>query len=132
MGEGEGEAAGRGGLGKACSRCGRWLPLGWYCRNGSGRVRSECRECRRASKVESGARRRVREAAGRARVTQGQIDALGERQGWRCGCGCGRVIRWEYHVDHRVPLSRGGRHEIGNLRLLAPICNLRLGNSMRY
>ena len=66
------------------------------------------------------------------RVTQRDIEAIGEAQGWRCACGCGRVVRWEYHVDHRRPLSRGGEHRKENLRLLAPICNLRLGNSMRY
>jgi 5-methylcytosine-specific restriction endonuclease McrA len=113
--------------------CGQWRPLGWYVKNGSGRLRSRCRECLRVKRVRDGAVRRQRlKSAVRERVTQADLNELGDRQGWRCACGCGRVIRYEYHVDHRVPLSRGGVHVRSNLRLLAPVCNLKLGNSMRY
>lgn len=38
-----------------------------------------------------------------------------------CGCGCKR----KYHVDHYVPLSKGGKHEIANLVIACPTCNLR-------
>jgi 5-methylcytosine-specific restriction endonuclease McrA len=29
----------------------------------------------------------------------------------------------KYHVDHYVPLARGGKHEEENLRLACPLCN---------
>jgi 5-methylcytosine-specific restriction endonuclease McrA len=62
------------------------------------------------------------------RITAADLRLIGERQGWRCGCGCGRVIRHEYHVDHKVALSRGGAHVRANLQLLAAICNLKKGS----
>ncbi len=30
-----------------------------------------------------------------------------------------------YHIDHYVPLSRGGKHEVSNLVISCPTCNLR-------
>ena len=74
------------------------------------------------------ARRAVLEESGAGRVTDEDIRRIGERQGWLCGCGCGRGIRHEYHVDHVRALSRGGVHDRSNIQLLAPICNLRKGN----
>lgn len=112
---------------KVCSRCGEVRPLGWYVRKGSGRLRSECRECGKAQGVQRAARRRARLAVGHERVTDADIRGLGERQGWRCACGCGRPIRDQFHVDHRVALARGGAHRIDNLQLLAPVCNLKKG-----
>jgi 5-methylcytosine-specific restriction endonuclease McrA len=38
-----------------------------------------------------------------------------------CGCGCKR----NYHVDHYVPLSKGGKHELANLVIACGPCNLR-------
>jgi 5-methylcytosine-specific restriction endonuclease McrA len=37
-----------------------------------------------------------------------------------CGVRCARA----YHVDHYIPLSRGGLHEISNLVIACPRCNL--------
>jgi 5-methylcytosine-specific restriction endonuclease McrA len=38
-----------------------------------------------------------------------------------CKAKCAR----HYHVDHYVPLAKGGKHEIGNLVISCPTCNLR-------
>ncbi|RQR87712.1 HNH endonuclease [Burkholderia sp. Bp9010] len=38
-----------------------------------------------------------------------------------CGAKCGR----KYHVDHYNPLSKGGKHEVSNLVIACPTCNLR-------
>ena len=57
------------------------------------------------------------------RVSLGEIEGIGERQWWRCRV-CGSSIRHGWHVDHVRALARGGRHEVGNLQLLCPRCNL--------
>jgi len=113
---------------RLCSQCGQVRPLGWFCKNGAARLASACRECRRAKKSRDAAARRARIRGARpGRVTARDIEAIGARQGWRCACGCGRVIRWEYHVDHVRALARGGEHRVENLALMAPVCNLRKG-----
>jgi len=38
-----------------------------------------------------------------------------------CGGKCSR----NYHVDHYIPLSRGGKHEVSNLVIACQTCNLR-------
>lgn len=41
-----------------------------------------------------------------------------------CGEGCARG----YHVDHYIPLSKGGAHRPDNLRIACAECNLRKSN----
>ena len=38
---------------------------------------------------------------------------------------CGKWIVGKYHVDHRVPIARGGSNGPGNLVISCPTCNLR-------
>ena len=39
-------------------------------------------------------------------------------------CGiCGLLVEDKYHLDHIIPLSRGGKHEVSNLQLAHPFCN---------
>lgn len=38
---------------------------------------------------------------------------------------CGKQIKGKYHVDHRVPIARGGSNDPGNLVISCPTCNLR-------
>lgn len=40
---------------------------------------------------------------------------------------CGEMIDGSWHLDHVVPLSRGGRHEEENLRPSHPRCNIGKG-----
>ncbi len=72
-------------------------------------------------------RRERLKAQREGKITAEDIRRIGEAQGWRCACGCGRVVRWQYHVDHVRALSKGGVHGVRNLRLLAPVCNLKKG-----
>lgn len=43
-----------------------------------------------------------------------------------CGCDCSN----EFHVDHIIPLSKGGPHEIHNLAIACKSCNLRKNAKM--
>jgi 5-methylcytosine-specific restriction endonuclease McrA len=48
-----------------------------------------------------------------------QTDAKGVLHCWWCG----EPIEDEYHVDHRIPLSKGGKDDPGNLVIAHPKCN---------
>ncbi len=74
--------------------------------------------------------RRSRIAAERRKMTSRmRVDVL-RRDGYRCQM-CGRqAADVEMHVDHIVPVSRGGTTEISNLQTLCIDCNL--GKSNRF
>jgi 5-methylcytosine-specific restriction endonuclease McrA len=40
---------------------------------------------------------------------------------------CGVKCSESWHVDHRLPLAKGGEHELRNLVIACPSCNLRKG-----
>jgi 5-methylcytosine-specific restriction endonuclease McrA len=42
------------------------------------------------------------------------------------------VNRRSYHIDHIVPLSRGGSNDISNLVVACPSCNLKKGNKLPH
>lgn len=70
-------------------------------------------------------RRRARKANATGAYTPADIEAIRVAQGNRCYL-CG-VELLQYHVDHFIPLSKGGTNEPGNLRLACPKCNLSKG-----
>jgi 5-methylcytosine-specific restriction endonuclease McrA len=109
-----------------CTRCRKMLPRGWFARNGRGEGsrHAHCRECRREGKAADAARRR---GAGVTKIPAGWILALYRAQRGLCAV-CGRGLGAVYHADHRCAISRGGRHELGNLQLCCPRCNLRKSN----
>ena len=51
------------------------------------------------------------------------INKLLELQQRKCPC-CGKPLEGSYHLDHKIPISRGGTNEENNLQLLLPKCNL--------
>ena len=55
-------------------------------------------------------------------------DLLREAQG-RCAY-CGVEVGSTYHVDHYIPIARGGKHERSNLRISCAKCNLSKGAKM--
>lgn len=58
------------------------------------------------------------------RLPRGTIKKIGECQKWKCAI-CNRGIIEKYHVDHIYPLAKGGAHEVSNIQLLCPSCNVR-------
>lgn len=58
------------------------------------------------------------------RLPRGTIKKIGSSQKWLCViCRCN--ISKSYHVDHIMPLAKGGKHEPKNIQILCPSCNVR-------
>lgn len=62
------------------------------------------------------------------------ITWLLEEDGYTCGL-CGELVKeergpWGPSIGHVVPLARGGKHEVDNLRLEHLRCNLRKGDKL--
>ena len=50
------------------------------------------------------------------------VERLLVLQQWKCRC-CGESLKSGYHLDHIIPLSRGGTNTEENVHLLLPKCN---------
>jgi 5-methylcytosine-specific restriction endonuclease McrA len=71
----------------------------------------------------SACNRRARKRAAEGSFTKGDVALMLKNQKGRCWY-CQKDISVGYHVDHRVPLSRGGTNWPSNLVLACPHCNL--------
>jgi hypothetical protein len=128
-----------------CGRCSLAKPVEEFHRD-SGRptgLSSWCKECQHASYrrrygpssqrtwVSPAVRARVHSSAYRARK-RGQfvehVDpaVIYDRDQGVCGiCEADGVDPEDFHVDHVVPLVRGGEHSYANTQLAHPPCNMR-------
>lgn len=116
-----------------CHRCGTALPapsdarrpLCERCASDRGR-KAEARRTREANRAQR-ARERAWRVGAEGRYLASEVAALRRRQRNRCAA-CGANLRTTGdHVDHKVPLSRGGRSDARNICLLCPPCNLSKG-----
>lgn len=74
--------------------------------------------------------RRLEANAERGRLTDVIRQWVVERDGYRCGI-CGETVdREDVHIDHVVPVSRGGKSTLENLRVTHSTCNLAKGARM--
>lgn len=94
----------------------------WHERN-KERVKEQQRAWRQANKLSILERNAKRRAIKLSR-TVGDIDLGVLTANMQCGI-CGGVIEDSYHIDHIIPLARGGAHTQSNLQLAHPICNLK-------
>ena len=69
--------------------------------------------------------RRARKLGAPGRYSPDDVSSLKQKQGGKCGNLACRVVLREYHVDHVMPLSKGGSNWPENLQLLCPTCNVR-------
>lgn len=57
-------------------------------------------------------------------LPKGLLKKIGDSQKWMCVV-CRASIKSFYHMDHVMPLAKGGKHEATNIQLLCPSCNVR-------
>lgn len=67
------------------------------------------------------AKRRAQEASGLTTASLSAWELAQAKVCHWCACDCDG----DHHVDHFIPLSKGGRHEIDNLVIACRLCNLR-------
>ena len=70
------------------------------------------------------AKRRAYKKASPGKLSKGVLDALLIQQNGLCNA-CKTPLNGIFHLDHKVPLSRGGSNTDDNVQLLHPACNLR-------
>ena len=95
-------------------------------RTGKRKWENKNREHVRAkSRVHAHTRRARKQNAGGQHTIE-EIVELFKKQKGRCAnpC-CRRSLKKKYHIDHIVPVIRGGSSDIGNIQLLCPSCNLK-------
>jgi hypothetical protein len=84
-----------------------------------GRDRPRLMEWRGERAPASPAARRARRRARRQRIA--------ERDGWICGICGAPIARAQLHIDHIVPVCRGGTSDASNLQAAHARCNLAKG-----
>ena len=143
---------------KVCSKCNVEKPVSeFYYRRERDSVYSRCKECsiddvkkwrkenpdrvkenkeRYLSNPESKERELERSRVWRARKRDTEIGSvpslleLVDRQGGKCA-NCkvkGKRVVW--HLDHVIPLAKGGTHTADNVEALCSFCNVRKGAKM--
>ena len=77
--------------------------------------------------------KRLREKQARIpwKLTPQQISERLEAQDGKCGI-CTELIKGDFHLDHILPLSRGGASIIENMQVTHPRCNLRRNANLVY
>ena len=104
-----------------------------FCRRRNERLRDKYRndqnyrKRRRNTQRRYSSQRRALKRNSEGSYSYEDIEFLMMFQKKKC-CYCKTSISSEYHVDHIVPLSKGGRSDLRNIQLLCPRCNLRKTN----
>jgi len=117
-----------------CMVCHRMRARGWFTWKGQARVRRDgtrgtrtpswaCRECRKPHSAALALKRRALMAA-QPQASALEIRALWHAQRGLCGiCGTS-MFHARAHLDHKIPVSRGGSGAIENLQWVHARCNL--------
>ena len=83
-------------------------------------------EKRRQKRIANPSEERVKAAKRRApgnSLPKDIVAILLIKQGYKCAC-CEASLLDGYHLDHMMPISKGGLNTIDNVHLMAPKCNL--------
>lgn len=92
------------------------------------RAREQAKKWRKENPERYAELHRDKEAARRARKRKAFVEyvrasVLLERDDGICGI-CEEPLGKDYHIDHIIPLVKGGMHSYANTRLTHPRCNL--------
>jgi len=134
----------RDGYAPYCKECKRAADRAWWARNKErGSVRNRKRyEANREYYIAQSAkwrsdnperakeRHRVNELTRRARKREAFIEEVDPQTVYRmhggmCGICKEFVSQDDFHVDHVIPLARGGEHGYINVQPAHPVCNIR-------
>lgn len=80
-------------------------------------------EKRKLHAISVQSRRRYRLLKSEEHFTPKDVDRLKKLQRMNCA-NCGGSLKYGFHVDHRIPVSKGGDNGPGNIELLCPECNI--------
>ena len=65
------------------------------------------------------------------RLPNGTVKNKIQKQNGLC-VYCKIDIRLKYHVDHTIPLAKGGKHEPSNIQILCPTCNVKKATKLNF
>lgn len=110
-----------------CRGCNLVKPIEEFGRLKSGRPGTECRKCSSARRCKYGRANTARRRARKRDLDNEKIDvdAIKLRDKMICHI-CNRKVGEgaPFHLDHVIPLSKGGPTTMANLKLAHPRCNL--------
>lgn len=89
------------------------------------------REANRARYNAYQAKRRALKANGEGNVTGEDVLLRLALQNYHCQW-CSIQLGTDYHVDHCIPLSKGGQHASENIAIACQTCNLRKSDKLPY
>lgn len=123
-----------------CNKCRKERPAteDFFYSNGRGGLMAVCKVCRDGNLEQRRAHYdayaetlraksnnyRARKLAADGTYTSDDIHLLFKSQKGLCWW-CGKKVGKKYHIDHRIPLSRGGTNWPNNLCIACPSCNSR-------
>jgi 5-methylcytosine-specific restriction endonuclease McrA len=113
-----------------CTQCKKMKPRGQFRKRNDGKIgiTSWCRECLIPAH-RAGVHRRHERSKGHS-FTVARVRQLLTLQKGRCAI-CGKPMDLTgYHIDHIIPLARGGLNNDANIQLTHPKCNLRKGSKI--
>ena len=100
------------------------------------KMNAYAKQCRERNLEQYRMRQRNREAirrktvGGRHGFARKDLEAMRDAQKNKCWY-CSETLT-NFHIEHRIPVSRGGPHELGNIVLSCAPCNLRKGTKMPW
>lgn len=95
------------------------------------KVRQALRKMRAEQPERMRAKNRMDQLARRARLVGAFVETVDPAKVWKAHkglCGiCQKPVKGAWHVDHILPLARGGQHSYANVQVAHPRCNLSKG-----